>query len=202
MRLPLRRRPLELFIGLCLLAALLLLFLDSQTRLWSLGALALASLYPFTKRVTQLPQLFLGLAFAWSIPMAYVAEAGMVDRSTWILFTAVVVWVLIYDTFYAMVDRSDDLRVGIKSTAILFGRFDRLITGLLQVLFIALLLVVGIHKELNGFFYGSLSITGALFIYQQWLIRSREPKLCFSAFLNNNYVGVAIFMGIAIDQLL
>lgn len=192
---------LQLFLLLCLTAAILLVFLEMKVRLWALGALFLASLYPFTKRATHFPQVILGMAFGWSVPMAYVAELGHVNTDTWLLFAAVTLWVVIYDTFYAMVDRDDDLKVGIKSTAIFFGKYDRKITAFLQILFIALMIALGLRVGLSYFYYIGCAVAAGLFIYQQWLVRFREPENCFKAFLNNNYVGLAIFLGVAIDTL-
>ena len=193
---------LQLFMLLCILAASLLLFLDRKTQLWSLGAISLAIIYPFTKRITQLPQVFLGVAFAWSIPMAYVAEKGSVESTTWLLFTAVIAWVVMYDTFYAMVDKKDDLHVGIKSTAILFGEYDRSITTLLQLLFLAIMAYAGTIKEYSVSFFIGLAMAAVLFGYQQWLIRKRHPDDCFRAFLNNNYVGIVVSLGICLSSVI
>lgn len=192
--------PLEaisLFAGLCFLAFLLVLFTNALTIKLSLVGLALAMSYPFMKRFTHLPQVVLGAAFAWSIPMAFAAQAGTVPQEAWLIYVAVVIWTVCYDTFYAMVDREDDLRIGVKSTAVLFGELDRAITGTLQVLTLVTLLLVGRRFDLSWIFYSSLVVAAGLFVYQQYLIRDRNREGCFVAFLNNNWVGMVIFIGIA-----
>ena len=193
------REAIGLFIALCLIAFTLVLFTDPFTIKLSVGGLLLAFCYPFMKRHTHLPQLVLGAAFAWGIPMAYSAEAGELTQSIWLIYLAVVLWTVVYDTFYAMVDRDDDLKIGVKSTAILFGEQDRVITGALQVMTIYALILVGNRFELGGFYYVGLAVAAGLFIYQQWLIRFRAREACFKAFLNNNWVGVAVFVGIVMD---
>lgn len=162
----------------------------------------LAASYPFLKRWTSLPQFYLGAAFGWAVPMAFAAETGAVGLTAWLLFAAVVLWAVAYDTMYAMVDREDDLRIGVKSTAILFGRADRLIVGLSQIGVLALLLVVGQRAGLGGWYHAGLSAAGALAVWQQVLIRDRRPEDCFRAFLNNNLFGAAIFLGIALHYAL
>lgn len=160
-----------------------------------IGAL-LAVLYPFLKRVTHLPQLGLGVAFSWGVPMAFAAVVGHLDWRAWFLFAAALFWPVIYDTMYAMVDREDDLKVGIKSTAILFGQWDRAIIGLLQYVFIVMLIYTGQIFHLHAGYYYCLAIAAFFFLYQQWLIKDRERADCFAAFQNNNAVGLAIFIGI------
>jgi 4-hydroxybenzoate polyprenyltransferase len=157
---------------------------------------ALACAYPFMKRFSNLPQILLGAAFAWSIPMAFAAETRALPMELWVVFTAVMLWTVCYDTFYAMVDRDDDLRAGVKSTAILFGDMDRVMTAGLQVLTLITLMLVGKRFELNWFFYASLVVVAVLFGYQQYLIKDRSRAGCFAAFLNNNWVGMVIFIGI------
>lgn len=202
-----RRRPLVtgevttqealvLFTGLCVLAFILVLMTNRLTVLLSFGALALASVYPFMKRVTNLPQVFLGAAFAFSVPMAFAAQTGTVPATAWLLFTAVVLWTVCYDTFYAMVDREDDLRAGIKSTAVLLGDMDRVMTGCLQVLTLLTLATIGPRFELGVVYYLGLGAAAVLFAYQQHLISERDRKGCFTAFMNNNWVGIVIFGGI------
>lgn len=193
------REALGLFIGLCLLAFVLVLFTDPFTIKLSVGGLVLAFCYPFMKRHTYLPQVVLGAAFAWGIPMAYAAEAGKLPQEVWLIYLATVLWTVAYDTFYAMVDRDDDLKIGVKSTAILFGEQDRLMTGILQAMTIYALILVGNRFELGTFYYLGLAAAAGLFIYQQWLIRFRARAACFQAFLNNNWVGVAVFAGIVMD---
>ena len=153
------------------------------------------------KRFIQIPQLFLGFAFSWGIPMAFSAQTGGVPASAWILLAANMAWVMAYDTMYAMSDRKDDLIIGVKSTAILFGRYDRLIVGSFQVLTLALLLFVGVRESLDVYYHGFLIVTGMFFVYQQWLIRDRESRACFQAFLNNAWSGAAVFLGIVLSYL-
>lgn len=159
----------------------------------------LAASYPFLKRWTSLPQFYLGAAFGWAVPMAFAAETGGVGLVAWLIFAAVMLWAVAYDTMYAMVDREDDLRIGIKSTAILFGRADRFVVGLCQLAVLALLLAAGARAGLGGWFVAGLVTAGALALWQQVLIRRRRPDDCFRAFLNNNAFGLAIFCGIALD---
>lgn len=186
-----------LFALLCFAAFILVLFTNGLTIKLSFAGLALAACYPFMKRYTHLPQIVLGAAFAWAIPMAFAAETGTLPREAWLVFTATLLWTVCYDTFYAMVDRDDDLKVGIKSTAVLFGDMDRLMTGALQVLTLLTLILVGRRFDLGWFFYLSLIVAAGLFVYQQYLIRERQRPACFAAFLNNNWVGMVVFIGIA-----
>ncbi|EIC23521.1 4-hydroxybenzoate octaprenyltransferase [Thiorhodovibrio frisius] len=192
---------LGVFVVLCLLAFALVLMLNWQTVALSFVAVGLAAIYPFMKRFTHLPQVFLGAAFGWAVPMAFMAINGSIPGFAWLIFIAAVVWALIYDTQYAMVDREDDLKIGIKSTAILFGQQDRLVVGLLQVLMLALLVGVGLGAGLGFAYYASLAVAAGLALYQQWLIIGREPERCFHAFLNNNYYGMVVFAGVAINYL-
>jgi 4-hydroxybenzoate polyprenyltransferase len=191
-----KRGALLLFAGLCTLAFALVLFTNWLTILLSFVALGLASLYPFMKRYTQLPQLVLGAAFGWGIPMAFAAQTGELPRGCWLVFIANILWTVVYDTFYAMVDRDDDLKIGVKSTATLFGEDDRMITGILQVCVILVLLLIGAQFKLGYWFYVAVMTAAALFIYQQYLIRDRVRDACFKAFLHNNWVGAVIFAGI------
>nr|WP_318384245.1 4-hydroxybenzoate octaprenyltransferase [uncultured Enterobacter sp.] len=190
-----------LFVVLVLLAFLLVLTLNLMTILLSVAALALAWVYPFMKRYTHLPQVVLGAAFGWSIPMAFAAVSESVPLSCWLMFLANILWAVAYDTLYAMVDRDDDVKIGIKSTAILFGRHDKLIVGILQVAVLALMAVVGVLSGLGWVYYASIAVAGALFIYQQRLIVDRDRDACFKAFMNNNYVGLALFLGLALSYL-
>ncbi len=186
-----------LFFGLlCALAFGLVLLTNRLTVMLSFVALALASCYPFMKRYTHLPQLVLGATFSMGIPMAFAAQSNELPNTLWLLYSATVLWTVVYDTFYAMVDREDDIRIGIKSTAILFGDDDRLITGALQAITLFTLVMVGLQFSLGYWFYVSLMGTAALFVYQQRLIRYRQREACFKAFLNNNWVGALIFAGI------
>ncbi len=188
-----------LFVVLVLISFLLVLTLNTMTILLSIAALALAWVYPFMKRYTHLPQVVLGAAFGWSIPMAFAAVSESVPLSCWLMFLANILWAVAYDTQYAMVDRDDDVKIGIKSTAILFGQYDKLIIGILQIGVLALMAIIG---ELNGLgwgYYWSILVAGALFVYQQKLIANREREACFKAFMNNNYVGLVLFLGLAMS---
>jgi 4-hydroxybenzoate polyprenyltransferase len=195
------REALVVFAVLSLMAFGLVLFLNRLTILNSLVAVGLAAVYPFMKRYTHLPQLVLGAAFGWAVPMAFTALQGRIPPLAWALFAATVVWALIYDTMYAMVDREDDLRVGIKSSAILFGRADRLIIGLLQLSMLGLLGYAGVLGGRGWGWWGGLAVGAGLFAWQQYLIRAREPRACFRAFLNNNLFGLVVFIGLFIDFL-
>jgi 4-hydroxybenzoate polyprenyltransferase len=188
-----------LFVALVLVSFGLVLTLNAMTIWLSVAALALAWVYPFMKRFTHLPQVVLGMAFGWSIPMAYAAVSESLPLSCWLLFLANICWTVAYDTQYAMVDRDDDLRIGIKSTAILFGRFDKLIIGLLQLATLLLMVWIGYLNQLTGAYYWGILLAGALFIHQQKLIALRERMPCFQAFLNNNYAGLVLFIGIALS---
>lgn len=188
-----------LFVALVLVSFGLVLTLNAMTIWLSVAALALAWVYPFMKRFTHLPQVVLGMAFGWSIPMAYAAVSESLPLSCWLLFLANICWTVAYDTQYAMVDRDDDLRIGIKSTAILFGRFDKLIIGLLQLATLLLMVWIGYLDQLSGAYYWGILLAGALFIHQQKLIALRERMPCFQAFLNNNYAGLVLFIGIALS---
>ena len=191
---------LALFAGLCLVSFLMVvLFTNTLTLYLSFGGALLAFIYPFMKRYTHLPQLFLGAAFSWAIPMAWAAEANQLSQLTWLLFTANVLWTVAYDTLYAMVDRDDDLKVGIKSTAILFGEADRAIIALLQTMVVVILVMVGQRAELGSFYYLGVVAMATLFVYHQYLARERNREGCFKAFLNNNWAGFAVFLGLALD---
>lgn len=188
-----------LFIILVLISFGLVLTLNAMTIWLSVAGLALAWVYPFMKRFTHLPQVVLGMAFGWSIPMAYAAVSESLPLSCWLLFLANICWTVAYDTQYAMVDRDDDLKIGIKSTAILFGRFDKLIIGLLQLATLLLMVWIGYLNQLSGAYYWGILLAGALFIHQQKLIAQRERMPCFQAFLNNNYAGLVLFIGIVLS---
>jgi len=195
------REAVAVFAVLSLIAFALVLTLNARTITFSFVAVVLTAAYPFTKRYTHMPQLVLGMAFGWAVPMAFTALQDATPPVAWVLFAATVVWALIYDTMYAMVDRDDDLKIGIKSSAILFGRHDRLVIGLLQVLMLALLWQVG-QMAGRGMVYQLALVAGAgIFLYHQWLIRGREPQACFRAFLHNNYFGMLVFLGLFGDYL-
>lgn len=191
-----QQEALLVFGALCALAFGLVLQLNTYTILLSLVGVTLAAIYPFMKRYTHLPQVVLGMAFGWSVPMAYVATTASLPRNAWLLFIATVLWTTAYDTMYAMVDRSDDVKIGVKSTAILFGEADKTIIGLLQITMISVMVLIGIQMEWGLAYYLGLSVAAGLAIYQQYLIKNREPADCFRAFLNNNWFGAVIFAGI------
>jgi len=186
------------FVVLSLLAFALVWQLDARTIALSVIAIGLMVSYPLFKRFFPAPQAYLGIAFGWGVPMAYMATQGTIPLEGWLLFVAAAVWALIYDTFYAMVDRPDDLKLGLKSTAILFGKADLAIIALCQFAMLALLVSIGLRRGLGAVYFIGLIGAAALFARQLWTSRQREPGACFRAFLNNNYVGLVIFIGIAI----
>jgi 4-hydroxybenzoate polyprenyltransferase len=190
---------LVLFALLSLSALMLALQLNRLTLLYAVGGAFIAVTYPFVKRFLSVPQMYLGLAFGAGIPMAFAAQIETVPRVAWLLLLANVLWVTVYDTMYAMVDRNDDVKIGVKSTAILFGDSDRHIIAVLMVMTLASLYLVG--KILRaGTWYNAGLIAGAVFfIYQLWLIRERDRDGCFRAFLNNNYFGMSVFIGLALE---
>ncbi|EKT53174.1 4-hydroxybenzoate octaprenyltransferase [Providencia burhodogranariea] len=190
-----------LFASLVGLSFLLVLTLNSMTIWLSLAGLALAWAYPFVKRVSHLPQVVLGAAFGWSIPMGFSAVSESLPLVCWLLFVVNILWSVIYDTQYAMVDRDDDLKIGVKSTAILFGQYDKLIIGSLQIIMIGLLVLIGSMADLGLIFYISVVLSLLLFVYQQKLMVNRERDACFKAFLNNNYVGLILFIGIVLSYI-
>jgi 4-hydroxybenzoate polyprenyltransferase len=159
----------------------------------------LAASYPFMKRYTHLPQAYLGVAFGWAVPMSFAAQLNQIPTVAWILYLAVILWALVYDTMYAMVDKDDDLKIGVKSTAILFGNYDRHIMGALQLIILLLLFAVGQMQHLGEFYYVSLIVAAGFSVYQQKLIFHREKTACFKAFLNNNWFGLVIFVGLVLD---
>jgi 4-hydroxybenzoate polyprenyltransferase len=196
------KEALVVFVVLSLLAFGLVLLLNWQTIMLSFVALALAASYPFMKRITNLPQLVLGMAFGMAVPMAFMALTESVSPVGWLLFVATVIWALVYDTEYAMVDRKDDLKIGVKSTAILFGEYDRLMIGLLQAAMLGILLLVGVKAGLGHYYYLGLAAATLSALYQQYLIRERQPEACFTAFLNNNIFGLSVFAGLLLDYLI
>ncbi len=195
------KEALVLFVFLCLLAFMLVLQLNGLTMALSPVAAFLAASYPFMKRYTHLPQAYLGLAFGWAVPMAFAAQTGSVPDVAWWLLVATVLWALAYDTMYAMVDRLDDLKVGVKSTAILFGRYDRHIIAAIQTAMLGVLIWVGRLSDLGGWYWLGLIAAAGLAVYQQQLIQDRQSDRCLRAFLNNHWFGAVIFMGIVIDYL-
>jgi len=161
----------------------------------------LAVTYPWLKRVVHVPQFYLGVAFGWSIPMAFAAQTGEVPKIAWLLLTAVVLWAAVYDTMYAMVDREDDERIGVKSTAILFGEADRFIIAVMMAMTLLALWLAGKEAGLGVWYRGGLAAATILFLHELWLIRRRKPEACFRAFNNNHYVGLVVFIGLALDYL-
>lgn len=188
----------SLFLGFCFTAFILVLFTNTLTIALSLGGVLIASAYPFAKRYTNLPQIVLGVAFSFGIPMAFAAQRGDLPSGLWLLFMGNLLWTVVYDTQYAMVDRLDDAKIGIKSTAILFGDADRLIIGVLQGLSLLTLFMAGRRFELGLTYNLSLLFAAGLFIYHQYLIKNREPEACFKAFKHNNWVGLIIFIGVVL----
>ncbi|NNB59791.1 4-hydroxybenzoate octaprenyltransferase [Pseudomonas fragi] len=178
---------------------LLVLCTNAQTVWLSFGALALAATYPFMKRYTYYPQVVLGAAFSWGIPMAFTAETGSLPAAAWLLYIANLLWTVGYDTYYAMTDREDDLKIGVKSTAILFGDADRVIILSLQGLALGCLLLAGSHFELGGWFHLGLLAAAGCFVWEFWYTRDRDPQRCFKAFLHNHWAGLAIFVGIVLN---
>ncbi len=196
-----KKEALMLFTILIIISFGLVLTLNIMTIFLSLIALVLACIYPFMKRITYLPQFILGATFGWGIPMSYAAVSQSLPISCWLLFLANICWTVVYDTLYAMVDRNDDLKIGIKSTAILFGSYDRQIIGVLQISTVLLLLWIGYLVKLGEVFFFALSLVSGMFIYQQKQIATRKNEAYFKAFLQNNYVGLIIFISLVFNYL-
>jgi 4-hydroxybenzoate polyprenyltransferase len=191
---------LVLFVVLAAVALGLVTRLNIFTVKLAVVGAALTVSYPFVKRFFPLPQLYLGISFGgWSVPMAFAAQRDSLPRITWVLYIAAVIWAAAYDTIYAMVDREDDITIGINSSAILFADMDRLLIGVMQALMIFALVLAGRDMSFGHWYYAGLVTAGVLFLYQQWLIRAREPAACLRAFLNNNYVGMVIFIGVLLQ---
>lgn len=184
---------------LLILAFLLVLLTNRLTILLSIVAAALAIAYPFAKRVTFLPQVVLGAAFGFAIPMAFAAQTNALPVLAWWLYAAAILWAVAYDTLYAMADRNDDLKIGVKSSAILFGRFDLLVVGAVQILVMGMLALIGWHAGRNVIYFGGLFLSIGFVIYQLWISREREPARCVQAFLNNHWLGMTIFVALALD---
>jgi 4-hydroxybenzoate polyprenyltransferase len=177
------------------------LLLNTLTIKLSFIGAFLAASYPFMKRYTHLPQAYLGIAFGWAVPMAFAAQMNAIPPVAWVLYLAVTLWALVYDTMYAMVDKDDDLKIGVKSTAILFGNYERHIMAVLQCVILLLLFIVGELQNLGTFYYLSLLIAAGFSVYQQKLIFHREKTACFRAFLNNNWFGLVVFLGLLLNYL-
>ena len=193
------KEALIVFASLSITAFLLVLLMNSLTIWMAFIGVFLAASYPFMKRYHYLPQVHLGAAFGWSAPMAYAAQANELTAVTWLIFLATILWATAYDTMYAMVDYDDDIKIGVKSTAILFGNQDKLIIGIIQLLLIFDLVLIGHRAGLSGFYYLGVTAASVLAIYQQYLIKDRVRERCFQAFLNNNWFGLVLFIGVALD---
>ncbi|OZY34501.1 4-hydroxybenzoate octaprenyltransferase [Pseudomonas lundensis] len=191
------------FFALLMGVSFLLVLCTNATTIWlSFGGLALAASYPFMKRYTYYPQVVLGAAFSWGMPMAFTAETGSLPAAAWLLYIANLLWTVAYDTYYAMTDREDDLKIGVKSTAILFGDADRVINLSLQGLALGCLWLAGTHFELGGWFHLGLLVAAGCFVWEFWYTRDRDPQRCFKAFLHNHWAGLAIFVGIVLNYAL
>lgn len=195
------KEALILFIILALIAFALVLLLNEMSVILSFIALGIAIAYPFMKRVTYFPQVILGMAFSMSIPMAFAAVQNELPMTSWLLYVTNLLWVLAYDTLYGMVDKKDDLKIGVKSTAIFFGEADLHITAFIQSLFIFGMLLIGVQFKLNFYYYISLAIATSLIVWQVIYCSKKEPHKCFDAFLNNNWVGFSLFCGIFVSKL-
>jgi 4-hydroxybenzoate polyprenyltransferase len=190
---------LALFVVLALMAIGLATMLNRPAQLLAIVAAELTLAYPFIKRYISIPQLVLGVAFGWAVPMVFAAQTGETSQLAWLVFGTALTWAVIYDTFYAMVDREDDRRIGVKSTALLFGDTDLFVIAGLQLLMVLALVLIGARAELGLTYYASVAIAAALMGYHQWLARDRQPAGCFAAFLHNRHIGMVVFIGIALD---
>ncbi len=193
--------PLEaliLFTALSLIAVGLATMLNRPAQMLAIVGAVLTVTYPFIKRFVSIPQFILGAAFGWAVPMAFAAQTAETPELAWLVFGTAMIWAIIYDTFYAMVDREDDLKVGVKSTAILFGEVDLFVIAGLQALMLVALLLIGIRAGLSAWYYLSVALAAVLMAYHLWLARDRQPAGCFAAFLHNHYIGMIIFIGIVL----
>lgn len=193
------QEALRLFVMLCLIAFSTVLLLNPLTIALSVPGAVLAASYPFMKRYTYLPQAYLGVAFGWAVPMSFAAQLNSIPAIAWELYLATILWAVVYDTMYAMVDRDDDWKIGVKSTAILFGDLDRVLIAMLQVFMLLILLGIGRQLRFGPAYFAGLTLAAALALYQQMLIRRRSKSDCLRAFLNNQWVGAAIFAGLAVN---
>ncbi len=187
-----------LFAALGFIAVGLATMLNSVAQMLAIVAAVLTVAYPFVKRYVSIPQFILGAAFGWAVPMAFAAQTGETSELAWLVFGTAMIWAVIYDTFYAMVDREDDLKVGVKSTAILFGEVDLFVIAGLQILMFFALLFIGYRANLSGWYYLSAILAGVMMAYHLWLARDRQPGGCFAAFLHNHYIGMIVFIGIVL----
>jgi 4-hydroxybenzoate polyprenyltransferase len=193
--------PLEaltLFVALALIAIGLAAMLNRPAQILAVIGAGLTIVYPFIKRVVSIPQFVLGAAFGWAVPMAFAAQTGEAEQLAWLIFATAVIWAVIYDTFYAMADREDDMKIGVKSTAILFGDADLFVIGGLQVLMLAALIFIGNMAELGFAYYASVFIAAILMAWHQWVARDRQPAACFKVFMHNHYIGMIVFIGIVL----
>lgn len=204
-----RRRPiatgavapmeaLTLFFALSFIAIGLAAMLNRPAQVLAVVGAVLTLVYPFIKRIVSIPQFFLGAAFGWAVPMAFAAQTGAAPQLAWLVFGTALIWAVIYDTFYAMVDREDDLKVGVKSTAILFGDADLFVIGSMQALMLVGLVFVGNMAEMGRWYFGAVAVAALLMLWHQWLARDRSPEGCFKAFLQNHYIGMIVFIGIVL----
>lgn len=194
--------PLEaltLFVALGLIAVGLASMLNKQAQLMAIVAAGLTVAYPFIKRFVSVPQFVLGAAFGWAVPMAFAAQTGETPELAWLMFGTTLIWAVIYDTFYAMVDRADDEKIGVKSTALLFGDVDLFVIAGLQLLMLAALVLIGVRAELGFWYYLSVAVAAGMMVWHQWLARDRQPAGCFRAFLKNHLIGLVIFIGIVLN---
>ena len=193
--------PLEaltLFAALGLIAIGLATMLNQQAQILAAVGAVLTVVYPFIKRYMSIPQFVLGAAFGWAVPMAFAAQTGETPELAWLVFGIAVVWAVIYDTFYAMVDREDDVKIGVKSTAVLFGEVDLFVIAGLQLVMLLGLVFVGFRAELGFWYYLSIAVTAAMMGWHLWLARDRQPAGCFEAFLKNHLIGMVVFIGIVL----
>jgi 4-hydroxybenzoate polyprenyltransferase len=187
---------LTLFATLGFIAIGLATMLNRPAQLLAIVAAALTVSYPFFKRFVSIPQFILGASFGWAAPMAFAAQTGSTPQLAWLVFGTTLIWAVIYDTFYAMVDREDDRKVGVKSTALLFGDMDLFVIAGLQLIMLVALIFVGLRAELGYWYYASVVVAAGLMAYHQWLAHERQPAGCFAAFLHNRHIGLVVFVGI------
>ena len=192
----------KLFILLMAIAFSLLFFLNTSTRLLALVGALITTVYPFLKRIISAPQLFLGVAFGWAVPMTFSANLGYVNSTGWLIFLAAIFWAIIYDTYYAMVDRDDDINLPVKSTAILFGKYDLLIIGICQIIMVSLLILLAKNMNATIWVYLSIFISSCIMMHHQVITKKRQRKACFRAFYNNHYIGMVMFIGILLNYYL
>ena len=196
------REGIKLFILLMAIAFSLLFFLNTATKLLALVGALITTVYPFLKRIISAPQLFLGVAFGWAVPMTFSANLGYVNSTGWLIFLAAIFWAIIYDTYYAMVDRDDDINLPVKSTAILFGKYDLLIIGICQIIMVSLLILLAKNMNATIWVYLSIFISSCIMMHHQVITKKRQREACFRAFYNNHYIGMVMFIGILLNYYL